>query len=53
MADHHQRNLLLEQVPLKPLDRLHVEMVGGLIQQKQIRLLKKDLAQGDAHLPAA
>ena len=28
-------------------------MVGGLVEQQQIRLLEEDFAEGDAHLPAA
>ena len=28
-------------------------MVGGLVEQKQIRFLEEDFAEGDAHLPAA
>ncbi len=53
VADHHQRCGLLQQVTLQPLDRLDVQVVGGLVQQQQVWFLEKDLAEGDAHLPAA
>ena len=52
MADHHQGGGLLHQVALEPLDRFHVEVVGGLVQQQQIRLLQQDFPEGNAHLPA-
>mmetsp|Transcript_9547 Transcript_9547/g.43262 ORF Transcript_9547/g.43262 Transcript_9547/m.43262 type:complete len:437 (+) Transcript_9547:729-2039(+) len=35
------------------VDGLHVEVVRGLVHQKQPGLLQQDLTQGDAHLPAA
>lgn len=53
MADHNQGCRLLHQIALEPLDCLHVEVVGWLVEQQQIGLLQKDLAQGNAHLPAA
>ena len=53
MADHHDGGALLDQVALQPLDRLHIQVVGGLIEQQQVGILQQDLAQGDAHLPAA
>ena len=53
VADHHQRHIDLSEVALQPLNRGHVEVVGGLIEQQQIGLLQQDLAQGDPHLPAA
>ena len=52
MADHHQGSALIQQIPLKPLDRFHVQVVGRFVQQQQIGILQQDLAQGDAHLPA-
>ena len=53
VADHHQGHIDLGEVALQPLNRGHVEVVGGLIEQQQIGLLQQDLAQGNPHLPAA
>ena len=53
VADHHQRAGLADQVPLQPLDGFNIQVVGGFVQQQQIRLLQQHLAQGDPHLPAA
>ena len=53
VADHHQRHIDLCEVALQPLDRGHVEVVGGFVEQQKIRFLQKDLSQSDAHLPAA
>ncbi len=36
------------EVVLQPLHRLGVEVVGGLVEQQQIRLLEQELAQRDA-----
>ena len=53
VADHDQGGALAHQVVLQPLDRFHVQVVGGLVEQQKIRLLQQDLAQGQPHLPAA
>ena len=43
---------LAEEV-LQPLDRLGVEMVGGLVEQQHVGLLQQDPAQRDATFLAA
>ncbi len=54
MAGHEQRALEFAGQPVfQPDDRLHVQMVGGLVQQQHIGVEGQDLGQGDAHLPAA
>jgi len=53
VADDHQGHIPLHQVTFQPLDGFHIQVVGGLIKQQQVRVLQQDLAQGDAHLPAA
>ena len=53
MADHDQGSGLLLQIVFQPLNGLHIEVVGGLVEQQQIRILKQDLAKRDAHLPPA
>ena len=40
------------QVLLKPLARLQVEVVGGLVEEQQVGPLQQQLGQRDAHLPA-
>jgi hypothetical protein len=42
-----------KQKLFKPVARFKVEMVGGLVEQEQIRFLQQQLGQGNAHLPAA
>ena len=53
VTDHDKGRALFHQVALQPLDRLHIQVVGRLIQQQQVRVLQQDFSQGDAHLPAA
>ena len=42
------RALVLPQVFLEPEDALGIQMVGRLVQQQHVRLLKQQAAQGDA-----
>jgi hypothetical protein len=39
---------ILPQMALEPVDRLGVEMVGRLVEEQQLRLLKQELAERDA-----
>ncbi|QBZ65042.1 hypothetical protein PoMZ_06746 [Pyricularia oryzae] len=39
------------EVLLKPLDVLHVQVVGGLVEQQNIRSLEDGTAQSQLHLP--
>ena len=50
VGDRHDRALVLRQVLLQPGDRLGVEMVGGLVQQQQVRRAQQQPAQ--RHAPA-
>ena len=41
------------QIVFQPVARFEIEVVGGLVEQQQIGLVKQQLGEGDAHLPAA
>ena len=43
-GDH--RTLVLLEVLLQPVDRLGVEVVGGLVEQQHVGLLQQQAAQG-------
>ncbi len=47
MRDGHHRSGVLLQVLFEPLDALGIEVVRGLVQQQQVRLLQQQPAQGD------
>ena len=50
---HEQHRLLPpEQVVLEPQDRVKVEVVGGLVEQKQIGLHEQRTRQRHPHSPA-
>ena len=53
MTNHDQGSGLLLQIVFQPLNGLHIQVVGGLVEQQQIRILKQDFAERDAHLPSA
>ena len=46
VGNRNNRALVLLQMPLQPCHRFRVEVVGGLIQQKDVRLLQKQPAKG-------
>ena len=48
VRDCHHRARVFLQVALEPCDRLRIEMVGRLIEKKQLGTLQQDLAQGYA-----
>ena len=48
MRDGNHRALILLQMGFQPLDTLGVQVVGGLVQQEHVRLLKEQAAQGHA-----
>ena len=50
MRHHHHRALPARQVPLQPLQRGQVKVVGRLVQQQQVRFLQQQLAQRGARL---
>ena len=45
--------VVIVQETLQPVDRVQVEMVGGLIEQQGLRIAEKRLCQQDAHLLSA
>ena len=53
MRDDQDRAGVALQVVLEPEQRLEVEMVGGLVQQQQVRFLRQQPGQVGAHHPAA
>ena len=53
MRDRHDRALVLLQMTFEPGDRFGVEMVRGLVEQKQVRSVEQKPAQRDPALLAA
>ena len=47
MRDGEHSAVVSGKVRLEPLDAFGVEMVGGFIEQQQVRLLEEQLAQRD------
>ena len=50
MAHHKDQALAVHQKVLQPLDGLNVQMVGGLVQQNDVRLSKQRLGQQHLYL---
>ncbi len=48
----HRASVLFQEV-LEPLNRLNVEVVGRLVEQKHIGLTQQDFSQLDTHTPTA
>ncbi len=42
MGNHHNRLFILPHITFQPLTGLHIQMVGGLIQQQDIRFFKQE-----------
>ena len=53
MRDHEHGAVVALQILLEPLDRLDIEVVGGLVEQEDRRTTQQQLRQLDAHAPAA
>ena len=53
VRDQHVRVADNREIFFQPVAGFEVEMVGGLVEQQQVRLLQQKLGQRDAHLPAA
>ncbi len=53
VADHDDGALVAAQEALEPLDRLQIEVVGGLVEQQHLGVADEQLRERDAHLPAA
>ena len=43
VGHHHQAAGPLQQRPLQPFQGLQIEVVGGFVQQQQVRLLQQEL----------
>ena len=53
VRDKHNCLSRVYQKILEPLHRIDVEVIGGLIEQDYIGILKQDFGQFDAHAPSA
>ena len=53
VGNEQNRAGVVDEVLLDPDLRVDVEVVGGLVEQEDFGLLKKQLGHRDAHLPAA
>jgi hypothetical protein len=53
MRDHQQRSGIGGEPVLEPHDGVEIEMVGGLIEQQQIRTRPQGASHGQTHAPAA
>ena len=47
MGDQDEGVFIFLEIAPQPLDMLHVQVVGGLVQKEDIRLLQKELGQKD------
>ena len=45
MGDDQDGARIVAQVPFEPVHQLGVEMVGGLVEKQQVRLIEQELAQ--------
>src|SRR5208282_2436236 len=53
VRDQYKSVRIGSQILLKPVASFEIKMVGGLVEQQQVRLLQKKFGQGEAHLPSA
>ena len=53
MGDDDDRAPVVHQIGLQPGDGVHVQVVGGLVQDNQVGLLQEELAQGHPGLLTA
>ena len=52
VRDHDEGRWIALQIRLEPVARFEVEVVGGLIEQKEAGLLQEQFGQGYPHLPS-
>ena len=52
VGDEDDAAVVVGQVVFQPLDRLDVEVVGGLVEEDDLGFLEEDFGEADAHLPA-
>ena len=53
VRDQHERVRVGGEIAFQPVARFQIQVVGGLVEQQQVRLFEQQLGQRDAHLPAA
>ena len=53
VRDQHEGERVIGQVLLQPVAGFQIQVIGGLVQQQQVRFFEQQLGQRDAHLPAA
>ena len=53
MRDKDDRVRVVREKVLEPVAGLEVEMVGGLVQQQEVRLRQQKLGERDPHLPTS
>ena len=53
VRDQHEGVWIVLQILFQPVARFEIEMVGGLVEQQQVRFLQQEFGQRDAHLPTA
>ena len=49
---HHRVGFLLQEI-FKPLYGFYIQMVGRLVEEQQVRMLKQEFGKLDAHAPPA
>ncbi len=53
MADDHHRAAIALQEVLQPHHAFEIEIIGRLVEQKEVRRAEQDRGEGHAHAPAA
>jgi len=53
VRDQHQCMRIIVQIFFQPVARFEIEVVGGFVQQEQVRLLQEQFGERQPHLPAA
>src|SRR5205814_4683734 len=53
VGDQQERLARAAQETVEPLQRRHVEMVGGLVEEQELRILQEQRGERRAHLPPA
>ena len=53
MCDHNDRSTVCPQIPFQPGDHFSIQMIGGLVQKKQIKVLCQNLCHCHSSLLSA
>ena len=48
MRDHEQGHFGLRQMPLKPLDHVEIQVIGGFVKEKNVRFLNQNASQSNS-----